>query len=134
MIKMRNAYRVSVGKPEGKTTLGRPSCKCENSAKIILKTNDLKMCADSSASGWRPAVASYKPDIEPLAFIKGQEFLNKMSVSCFSQHNPLEGVNCFIFYHQHYVTQNFPNDIFVLYLVITSVDVFRCPVWVSEFY
>jgi hypothetical protein len=34
---MRDVYRVLVGKPEGKSPLGRPSCRWENNIKIFRK-------------------------------------------------------------------------------------------------
>jgi hypothetical protein len=33
----RNAYRISVGKPEGKRPLGRPRCRWEDSIKMDLR-------------------------------------------------------------------------------------------------
>jgi hypothetical protein len=32
-----NAYRILVGKPEGKRPLGRPSCRRANNIKLILE-------------------------------------------------------------------------------------------------
>jgi hypothetical protein len=37
MGKNRNTYRILVGKPEGKTPLGRPSWKCKDNIKIDLR-------------------------------------------------------------------------------------------------
>jgi hypothetical protein len=37
---MRNACRVSVGKPEGKSLLGRPTCRWETILKLILQKYD----------------------------------------------------------------------------------------------
>ena len=31
------AYRVLVGRPDGKRTLGRPRCRCEDNIKIYLQ-------------------------------------------------------------------------------------------------
>jgi hypothetical protein len=33
----RNAYRILVGKPEGKRPLGRPSCRCKDNIKMDLR-------------------------------------------------------------------------------------------------
>jgi len=33
----RVAYRVSVGRPEGKRPLGRPRCRCEDNIKIFIQ-------------------------------------------------------------------------------------------------
>jgi hypothetical protein len=47
-----NAYRILVGKPEVKRTLGKPIHRCENNIKIIL-TEIVLVCfgLDSSGSG-----------------------------------------------------------------------------------
>jgi hypothetical protein len=37
MGKKRNAYRILVGKPEGKTPLGRPRCRWVENVKMDLK-------------------------------------------------------------------------------------------------
>jgi hypothetical protein len=37
MEEKRNAYRVLVGKPEGKRPLGRPRCRCVDNIKIDLR-------------------------------------------------------------------------------------------------
>jgi hypothetical protein len=34
---MRNAYNISVGKPEGKRPFGRPRCRWEDTIKMDLK-------------------------------------------------------------------------------------------------
>jgi hypothetical protein len=33
----RNAYRILVGKPEGKRPLGRPRCRCVDNIKMDLR-------------------------------------------------------------------------------------------------
>jgi hypothetical protein len=35
----RNAYRVLVGKPKGKSPLGRPKYRCQGNNKMDLKEN-----------------------------------------------------------------------------------------------
>jgi hypothetical protein len=37
MGKKRNAYRIFVGRPEGKRPLGRPRRRCENNIKMDLR-------------------------------------------------------------------------------------------------
>jgi hypothetical protein len=37
MWEKRSAYRIVVGKPDGKRPLGRPRCKCEDNIKIDLR-------------------------------------------------------------------------------------------------
>jgi hypothetical protein len=36
MRELRNAYRILVGKSEGKRPLGRPRCRCEDSIRMDL--------------------------------------------------------------------------------------------------
>jgi hypothetical protein len=38
----RNVYRTLVGKPEGKTPLGRPRCRWEDNIKMDLR--DIELC------------------------------------------------------------------------------------------
>jgi hypothetical protein len=37
MEERRGAYRILVGKPEGKGPLGRPRCRCEDNIKMDLQ-------------------------------------------------------------------------------------------------
>jgi hypothetical protein len=37
MAKMRNAYKILVGKPKGKRPLGRPRCRWEGNTKMDLR-------------------------------------------------------------------------------------------------
>jgi hypothetical protein len=37
MVEKRNAYRILIGKPEGKGPLGRPRCRCVNIIKMDLR-------------------------------------------------------------------------------------------------
>jgi hypothetical protein len=37
MGELRNAYRILVGKPEGKTRLGRPRCRYVDNIKVNLR-------------------------------------------------------------------------------------------------
>jgi hypothetical protein len=34
---MKNSYKILVGKPEGKRSLVRPRCRCENNIRMDLK-------------------------------------------------------------------------------------------------
>ena len=47
MEQSRNAYRVLVGKPEGKRPLGRPRCRWEDNIKMNLK----EVSSDASNDG-----------------------------------------------------------------------------------
>jgi hypothetical protein len=40
MGKKKNAYRVLVGKPEGKRPLGRPTCRWKNNIKMGLREKE----------------------------------------------------------------------------------------------
>jgi hypothetical protein len=44
MVESRNAYKVLMGKPEGKRGIGKPRCKWEDNIKIDFKNQ----------TGWRP--------------------------------------------------------------------------------
>jgi hypothetical protein len=46
-----NAYRVLVGKPEGKRSLGRLKRRWENNIKMVLREMGLEGGLDSSGSG-----------------------------------------------------------------------------------
>jgi hypothetical protein len=47
MVEKRNAYRVFVGKPEGKTSLGKPRCRWVDNIKV-----DLKLMGGGGFVGW----------------------------------------------------------------------------------
>jgi hypothetical protein len=62
----RNAYRILVGKPEGKKLLGRPRCKWVDNIKIDLKRDRLGWCGvDRSSSGLGPVEGSCEHGNEP---------------------------------------------------------------------
>jgi hypothetical protein len=42
MGEKRNAYRLLVGKPEGKRPLGRPRCRCVDNIKMDLKEDAME--------------------------------------------------------------------------------------------
>jgi hypothetical protein len=44
MGEKRNAYRIVVGKPEGKTPLGRPRCRRVDNIKMDLKRDGMGWC------------------------------------------------------------------------------------------
>ena len=40
-VKRRGAYRILVGKPEGKRPLGRPRCRWEDNIEMVLQMWDV---------------------------------------------------------------------------------------------
>jgi hypothetical protein len=52
MVDMRNAHKILVRKPEGKTPLGRPRRRWKDDMKLDLKEIDLVICElDACGSG-----------------------------------------------------------------------------------
>jgi hypothetical protein len=58
MGEMRNAYNISVGKPEGKRPLGRPRRRWEDNIRMDLR--EIGCGLDSSGLGQGPVVAYYE--------------------------------------------------------------------------
>ena len=71
MEQSRNAYRVSVGKPEGKRPLGRPRRRWEDNIKMDLREVgcDPEDCI-ALAEDWDQWRAYVKSGNEPLGFLK----------------------------------------------------------------
>jgi hypothetical protein len=62
----RNAYRILVGKPEGKRPLGRPRRRWVGNIKIDLKRDRMGWCGlDRSGSGYGLKKGSYEHGDEP---------------------------------------------------------------------
>jgi hypothetical protein len=55
-----NTYRILVGEPEGKRSLGRPRHRWEDKFKVGFKRNMGGCGPYSSGSGWQQVAASYK--------------------------------------------------------------------------
>jgi hypothetical protein len=72
---IRNAYKIMVEKPEGKTTLGKLTCRW----RIILKWI-LKIGCESVywISGQGPVAGSCKHDNDSLGSIKVEEFFDQL--------------------------------------------------------
>jgi hypothetical protein len=68
----RSLYRVLVGKPEGKTSLGRPRCRWEDNIKIDLQEAGL----DYFGSGERQVVGACECGNGHLGLMKCGEFLD----------------------------------------------------------
>jgi hypothetical protein len=64
-----NAYRILVGKPEGKRPLGRPKSRWVGNIKIDLREIGWDSM-DRSGSGYGPVEGSCEHGDEPLGFIK----------------------------------------------------------------
>jgi hypothetical protein len=83
---MRNAYKIYVGKTEGKKPLGRPRGKWEGNIRLDLKRYRMRRREpDASGSGQGPVVGSRKHGDELSGSIKGEEFLD-----CLSDCQPLK--------------------------------------------
>jgi hypothetical protein len=76
MGKMRNAYKVLVGKPEGMKPLGRLGCKWEDNIKMDLGQTGLEGMDYTywaeDRDWWK---GSCKHDNEPSGSMKGGEYL-----------------------------------------------------------
>jgi hypothetical protein len=68
-IHKRNAYRILVGKPEGKRPLGRPRSRWVDNIKIDLREIGWDGL-DRSSSGQGPVEGSCEYDNEPSGSIK----------------------------------------------------------------
>jgi hypothetical protein len=76
MGKMRNAFKILVGNPEGKRPLGRPGRRWENDIKIHLREIGRGGCGlDSSGSVLGPVAGTCERDNEPSVSIESREFL-----------------------------------------------------------
>jgi hypothetical protein len=73
---MRNAYRVLVRKPEGRSRFRRPGHKWKDNIKMDLRKLGLDCGLDSSGSGQGPVAGSCEHSNEPSGFVKGKEFLD----------------------------------------------------------
>jgi hypothetical protein len=72
----RDAYRVLVGRPEGKGSLGRPKLRWDDSIKMDLQQVGLeRQGPDCSGSGWGQVLGACECGNEPSAYIKCGEFL-----------------------------------------------------------
>jgi hypothetical protein len=67
----RNAYRIFVGKPEGKRPLGRPRRRWMDNIKIDLKRDGMKWYRlDRSGSEYGPVEGFYVHGHEPSGSLK----------------------------------------------------------------
>jgi hypothetical protein len=65
------AYRILVGKPEGKRPLGRRRGRCQNDIKKIYYRNRMGWCGlDSCGLGWVPVEGSCEHGNEPSSTLK----------------------------------------------------------------
>jgi hypothetical protein len=72
----RNAYRISVGKPEGKTPLGRPRSRWVDNIKMDLKRDRMGWYGlDSPGSEYEAVEGSCEYGNEPSGSIKCWEVL-----------------------------------------------------------
>jgi hypothetical protein len=69
---MGSAYRILVGKPEGKRPLGRPRCRREDNIKVDLRGNKMtRYGVDASSSGKLLVAGCCEQGNEPSGSIKG---------------------------------------------------------------
>jgi len=72
----QSAYRVLVGRPEGKRLLGRPRSTWEDNIKIDLEEMGWGMDGISLMTGARRVAGAYECGYEPSGSIKCGEFLD----------------------------------------------------------
>jgi len=72
----RGAYRVLVGKPEGKRQLGKPRHKLEDNIEMDLQEVGWGHGLDSSGSGQGQVAGTCECSNEPSGSIKCREFLD----------------------------------------------------------
>jgi hypothetical protein len=75
MGERRGAYRVWVGKPEGRSTIGRPRCRWKNNIKIDVREVGWKHGLDGSGSRQGQVAGCFECGNEPSDSIKYGEFL-----------------------------------------------------------
>jgi len=74
---MRNAYTISVGKPEGKRPFRRQKCRWEDNIRMDLREIEGGRCRlDSSGSGQGSVVGSCVHVNEVFGSKKGRRFLS----------------------------------------------------------
>jgi hypothetical protein len=70
MGEKRNGYRILVGKPEGKRSLGRPRCRWVNNVKMDLRERIGWYGLDRCGSGYEQVEAPCGHGNEPSGSIK----------------------------------------------------------------
>jgi hypothetical protein len=71
MKEMRNAYKILVGKPEGKRQLERPKCSWEDNIRMCFRETSGSCGLESSGLGQRPTAVTFEHRIETSDSIKG---------------------------------------------------------------
>jgi hypothetical protein len=72
----RGAYRILIGRAEGRRPLGRPRRRWEDNIKLDLKEVGWGHGLDGAGSGYGKVASCFKCGNEPLGFIKCGEFLD----------------------------------------------------------
>jgi hypothetical protein len=73
---MRNAYKISVGKPVGKRPLGKPRNRWKNNIKMVLKEVRLTVWTGFKWLRVSPMAVPCEQGNEPSCSIKDGEFLD----------------------------------------------------------
>jgi hypothetical protein len=93
MGEKRNAYRLLVGKPEGKRPLARPRLKwVDNIWRDVVEMGWGGCGLDWSGSGWGQVESSCECGIEPLGSIKCWETSSVLTTRDLSSSAQLHGV------------------------------------------
>jgi hypothetical protein len=80
MTGMRNAYRILIGKFEGRRPLGKPRYRWKDSIKMHFESRFGGYGLDLSGSGWGSVVGSFEHCNASSDSIEGGEFLEWLIV------------------------------------------------------
>jgi hypothetical protein len=81
----RNAYKISVVKPECKRLLGKPKHRWEGIIKMNCKETVWRCEVDFTLGRWHPVVGSCKHNNKPLRSIGGRQFFTAFITLCEKQ-------------------------------------------------
>jgi hypothetical protein len=93
LVKIKNAYRILVKKPERMGTLERTGYRSEDNIKMDLKETEYEDVNWICLAHKRPVADYCEHHNKPLGSIKGREFLDKVSESWLSRRTMVYAVN-----------------------------------------